>query len=114
MIQRSSTPGILEELVFLARSPGLWLLLLFRHCAKSLHAQKERLATSPQLVTGLHLPHAIVERLHVRKSNAGHSWRLSRNLSLSVGISIQGEVMDVARSAPQGAHYHADVVYLLT
>ncbi len=32
---------------------------------------------------------------------------------LSVGFSTQEEAMDVARSAPQGAHYHADVIYLL-
>ncbi len=34
-----------------------------------LNAQEERLATSPQLVTRLRLPHAIVVRLHLRKSN---------------------------------------------
>ncbi len=28
-------------------------------------------------------------------------------------ISIQDEDMDVVRFAPQGAHYHADVIYLL-
>ncbi len=38
---------------------------------------------------------------------------LSRSLSLSVGLFIQGEAIDVAQSAPQGAHYHADVIYLL-
>ncbi len=74
------------------------------------------------MVTRLHLPHAIVERLHVRKSNvviltpetAGLGWCLSSNLSLSVGFSIQDEAMDVARSAPQGApYYHADAIYLL-
>ncbi len=45
---------------------GRMLLLLFRHSAKSLNTQEERLATSPQLVTRLHLPHMIVVRLHVR------------------------------------------------
>ncbi len=45
------------------------LLLLFRHSAKSLNAQDERLATSLYMVTRLHLPHAIVVRLHVHKSN---------------------------------------------
>ncbi len=45
------------------------LLLLFRHSANSRNAQEEHLATSPSLVTRLHLPHAIVVRLHVRKSN---------------------------------------------
>ncbi len=30
-----------------------------------------------------------------------------------VGFSIQDEVMDAARSAPQGANYHADNIYLL-
>ncbi len=48
---------------------GKLLLLLFRYSAKSLNAQEERLATSPQLVKRLHLPHAIVVRLHVRESN---------------------------------------------
>ncbi len=46
------------------------LLLLFRHSAKGLNAQGERLATLPQLVTRLlHLPHAIVVRLRMRKIN---------------------------------------------
>ncbi len=73
------------------------------------------------MVTRLHLPHAIVVRLHVRKSNvviltpetAVNRWCLSSSLSLSVGFSIQDEAVDVARSTPQGAHYHADVIYLL-
>ncbi len=60
-------------------------------------------------------------RLHVRKINVvtltpetmDFIWCLSSSLSLSVGFSIQDEPMDVARSAPQGAHYHADVIYLL-
>ncbi len=47
----------------------LSLLLLFRHSAKNLNAHEERLATSPQLVTRLHLLHAIVVRLHALKSN---------------------------------------------
>ncbi len=45
------------------------LSLLLSHCAESLNAQEERLATSPLLVTRLHLPHAIVVKLHVRKIN---------------------------------------------
>ncbi len=73
------------------------------------------------MVTRLHLPHTIIVRLHVRKSNvviliqetAVKRWCLSRSLSLSVGFSIQNEAVDVARSAPQGAHYHADVINLL-
>ncbi len=44
--------------------------MLFRHCAKSLNAQEQLHATSPQLVTRIHLLHAILVRLHVRKSNA--------------------------------------------
>ncbi len=43
----------------------------------------------------------------------GHSWYLSCRLSLSVGFSIQDIAMDVAQSTPQGAHYHANVIYLL-
>ncbi len=46
-----------------------FLLLLFRHSAKSLNVQEERLATSHYLVTRLHPPHAIAVRLYVRKSN---------------------------------------------
>ncbi len=69
----------------------------------------------------LHLPHAIIVRLHAHKVDvviltpeaALHSLCLSSSLSLPVGFSIQDEAMDVARSAPQGAHYHADVIYLL-
>ncbi len=45
------------------------LLLLLRHSAKSLNAQEGLLATSPELVKRLHLTHAIVVRLHVRKIN---------------------------------------------
>ncbi len=45
------------------------LLLLFRHSSKTLNTQKERMATSPLSVTRLHLPHAIVVRLHMRKIN---------------------------------------------
>ncbi len=45
--------------------------------------------------------------------NGGHRWCLSSSLSLSAGFSIHGKAMDVARSAPWGAHYHADVIYLL-
>ncbi len=32
---------------------------------------------------------------------------------LVVGFSIQDEDMDVDRSAPQGAHYHADDINLI-
>ncbi len=42
-----------------------------------------------------------------------HSWCLSSSLSLSVGFATQDEALDVARSAPQGAHYYADVMHLL-
>ncbi len=45
------------------------LMLLFRYSAKSLNAQEERLATSHQLVTRLHLQNAIVVRLHVHKAD---------------------------------------------
>ncbi len=43
--------------------------MLLSHSAESVNAQKERLTTSPFLVTRLHLPHAIVVKLHVRKIN---------------------------------------------
>ncbi len=34
-------------------------------------------------------------------------------LAAAVRFFIEDEAMDVARSASQGAHYHADVIYLL-
>ncbi len=45
--------------------------------------------------------------LHLKLETVG----VNSSLSLSVGLSIQNEAMDVARSAPQGAHYHTDVIY---
>ncbi len=57
--------------------------------------------------------HAIVVRLHVCKINVVILTQLvclHRNLSLSVGFFIQDEAMDVVRSAPQEARYHADVI----
>ncbi len=59
-------------------------------------------------MTRLRLPHAIVVRLHVRKRNV-----VILTPERAVGFSIQDEAMDIARSAPQGAHYHAVVIYLL-
>ncbi len=53
------------------------------------------------------------QRCYPHTGNGGHSWCLSSSLSLSAGFSIQDEAMDVARSAPQGAHYHVDVIYFL-
>ncbi len=72
-------------------------------------------------VTSLHLPHVIIVKVHLLKTNVviltpetvDALWCLSCNLALSVRFSIQGEAMDFARSAPQGAHYHADVICLL-
>ncbi len=62
----------------------------------------------------LHLPHAIVVRLHVRKINVVN---LTPETVGSVGVKsvaypgYMDEAMDVTRSAPQGAPYHADVIY---
>ncbi len=42
---------------------------MFRHSAKSLDAQEERLTASSYSVIKLNLPQAIVVRLHVRKIN---------------------------------------------
>ncbi len=73
------------------------------------------------MVTRLHLPHAIGVRLHAHyiyvviltPKTADIVGVLSSSLPWSVGFSIQNEAMDVARSALQGAHFHAGVVYLL-
>ncbi len=40
-------------------------------------------------------------RCYPQTGKGGHRWCLSSRLSLSVGFSIQGEAMDVARSVPQ-------------
>ncbi len=49
----------LDENGFNVKILGSVLQLLFRQSAKSLNVQEERLATSPQMVTRLHQPHAI-------------------------------------------------------
>ncbi len=67
-------------------------------------------------MTRLNLPHAIVVGLHVRNphtGNGGLNLVFGSSPPLSVGISIQDKDMDVEQSAPQMAHYHADVIYLL-
>ncbi len=87
------------------------LLLLFRYNARSSIAQEERMATSR---VALVISGALNKRFYPLTENGGHSWRLSSSLSLTVGIAIQDKAIDVARSAPQGAHCHADVIYLLT
>ncbi len=56
---------------------------------------------------------ALKQRCYPDTANGGYRWCLSSSLSLSVGFSIQDEAMAVARSASQGALYHADVTYLL-
>ncbi len=60
-------------------------------------------------MTRLHQPHAIEVGLHVRKINVVF---LTPEM-MGTGFSNQGGAMDVARSGPQEAHYHADVYYLL-
>ncbi len=64
---------------------------------------------------------AIVVKLHVRKKDVvipTSKWQVhlvlfSSSPFLSVGFSIQDAATDFAQSAPQGAHYHADVIYKL-
>ncbi len=51
-------------------------------------------------------PTSCINPLHT--GNGGLSWCLNGSSPWSVGLSIQDEATDVARSAPQGAHYHAD------
>ncbi len=75
------------------------------------------------MVTRLHLSHAIVVRLHVRKRNVVI---LTPETGVTVGVCEQQpilfgrilqtmdfEAMDVAWSTPQLVHYHADSIYLL-
>ncbi len=51
-------------------------------------------------------------RCYHRTGNGGHSRCLGSSLSFLVGLSIPEEAVDVAQSAPQGAHYHADAIDL--
>ncbi len=53
------------------------------------------------------------QHCYLHTGKGGHSWCLSSSLSLSVEFSIKDEAMDAAWSAPQGFHYHADVIHLL-
>ncbi len=69
--------------------------------------------TPPAARDSSEVARALNQRCYPHTRNGGHRWCLSSSLSLSEGFSIQDEAMDVARSAPQGAHYHADVIYLL-
>ncbi len=87
------------------------------------NSTKERLTTSALLVRASSLPHAIGVGLHaahkvsvviLTSKTADLLWCLSSSQSVSIGFSIQDEPMDVARSAPQRAHYHADVMHLLS
>ncbi len=82
------------------------MLWLFRHNTKNSNAQKERLATSSKR---FHLQ----QRCNPCNGDSELGWLLDRSASQSVGLSIQVELMDVARSAPQGAYDHADVTGLL-
>ncbi len=64
----SNTFPLLEKEMGVERWTACVLLFcLFMHSAKSSIAQEERLAASPSLITRLHLPHAIIVRLHVIK-----------------------------------------------
>ncbi len=83
--------------------------MLFRHSDKISITQEEHLATSPAARDR----NEVVRALNLHTGNGGRIWCLSSNLSLWVGLSIQDKAMGVARSAPQGDHYHEDVIYLL-
>ncbi len=51
-------------------------------------------------------------RCYLHSQNGGLIWCLSSCPFVSVGDSIQDELIDVARSGPQMAHYHTAVIYL--
>ncbi len=97
------------------------LFLLISRSAMCLNAQEERLATPPFLVTRLSQPHAIVVMVHVRKTNvviiklgnAGHSWCLTSNLSLSVGFAIQDKNHACYPICATGGSLPRSCIYLL-
>ncbi len=47
---------------------------------------------------------------HIKSTLLSSHQERRKQLVFEVGLSIQEEAMDVARSAPQGAHYHVDVI----
>ncbi len=57
-------------------------------------------------MTRLHWPHEIVGCTHISSTLLV--------FEQSVEYSIQDEAMDVARSAPQEAHYQAEIIYVGT
>ncbi len=66
-----------------------------------------------KLLTITWLLHLIGDKSLLAASDSRENY-LSSNPYLPVGFSIQDGVMNVALSAPQGAHYHTDAVYLLS
>ncbi len=60
----------------------------------------------------LNLPRVLEVRLHAHKINVV-ILGLRSSPSLTVGFSILDEAIDVARTAPQGVHYHTDDTYVL-
>ncbi len=54
-----------------------------------------------------------IHRLHDVAILTTEIWCLRSSQSWSEGMSIQDDVMNVARSVLQGAHYHTNAIYLL-
>ncbi len=61
------------------------------------------------MVTRLHLPRAAEARSYAYEINVVI---LTPEMEDLIGMIIQDEAMNVARSVPQGAHYLADFIYL--
>ncbi len=55
----------------------------------------------------LNQSHKVAMRFHVFKTDGGLIRCLSSSPSLSVGLSMGDELMNVALSAQRGAYYHA-------
>ncbi len=101
-------------------SKSLLLLLLFRHAPRAQFLMESAWLlyyigdkAPPASRDSSEVEGVLTRRCYPHTGNGGRRWCLSSSLSLLVGFSIKDEAMDVARSAPQGAHYHADVIYLL-
>ncbi len=60
-------------------------------------------------MTGPHLPHAVVVRLYAHEAGVVILTSETRKQL----VFEQYAILDVALSAPQGDHYHADVIDLL-
>ncbi len=93
------------------KNPGLLFKQLLKKCTWLLHLINNKAPPAAHDIS--EVSRALHQRCYPHTENGGLIWCLRCSLTLSVVFSIQGEAMEFARSAPQGAHYHEDTIYFL-